>query len=271
MPEKNSTKQSSAKSSPKSARPFIPAEWREWLLADLSGPELSVYLAYWAHANGDDLAWPSLRSLSKTTGYGINALKKARRQLISKGLLIPVEQKREGGQFGRKVFRVYWSSSLRHSTVGHKECHGTAAHSTVAPSTVGHKECQEGSPSEGSPSKGQQAAEVRKVRSKERVSHDGPTDGISGISLTGKTWDRLSVLSLPQKYARFVGLVERNPLEPSEDIVAWGKCLLDLCDEKSIEYPKVFLLRIKDAERSASKGNTGKPKDYRVDEGIYAA
>lgn len=223
-------------------------------MADLSGPELKVYLAYWAHANGDDLAWPSLRSLCKTTGYGINTVKEARRGLIAKGLLIAIKQERKGGRFGKKVFRV--------STMGHKVCPGTAAPSTVAPSavapsTVGHKVCQEGSPAQGSPIKG----------NKERVSHDGPTDG---ISLTGKTWDRLSLLNLPQRYERFVGLVERTPLQPSEDLVAWGRCVFDLCAEQSILYPKVFLLRIKDAERSASKGNSGKPKDYRVDEVLYA-
>lgn len=105
------------------------------------------------------------------------------------------------------------------------------------------------------------------VQDRDKVSHDGPTDG---ISLTGKTWDRLSLLNLPQRYERFVGLVERTPLQPSEDLVAWGRCVLDLCAEQSILYPKVFLLRIKDAERSASKGNSGKPKDYRVDAVLYA-
>jgi len=158
MPEKYSTAQSKVKSRG-ILRPFIPAAWREALLADLSGPELEVLLAYLTHANGDDLAWPSLRSLSKTTGYGINAVKKARRLLTGRGLLAPVEQERKAGQFSRKVFRVYY-------TVDHKERHGTAALSTVAPltvapSNVGHKECQEGSPSEGLPLKG-------KPREKER-------------------------------------------------------------------------------------------------------
>ena len=63
------------------------------------------------------------------------------------GLLTPIEQSREGGQFGRKKFRV--------NAVAPKQDHGTVAPSTVAPSTVAPKQCQEGSPSEGFPIKGE--------------------------------------------------------------------------------------------------------------------
>lgn len=87
------------------------------------------------------LAWPSLRTLAAVTGYGINAVKEARRKLLAIGLIEPVEQERLGGRFGLKRFRAF--------TVARKQAHGTVASSTVARSTVARKQCQEGSPSEG--------------------------------------------------------------------------------------------------------------------------
>src|SRR5215470_16889901 len=134
MPEKNSTAQSSPASRGRSQRPFIPSLWRS-LLPSLKGAPLAVYVAYWSHANEDDLAWPSLRSLSKTTGYGLDAVKKAKRELVASGLLVGVEQGRDGGQFARKVFRA--------CTVVGKPCHGTVVASTVVGSTVVGKPCQE--------------------------------------------------------------------------------------------------------------------------------
>jgi hypothetical protein len=80
----------------------------------------------------------------------------------------------------------------------------------------------------------------------ESVGHDGPTDR---LTLTGKTWKKLKLPFLPIRFQGFVELVEENPL--SGNIVTWGKRILDLCDEQGIEYPKVFLKRIKDSERSA--------------------
>lgn len=125
---------------------FVSAAFREQCLAQLKGAPLSVYLAYQSYANKEGIAWPSLRSLAKFTGYGINAVKRARKALVEMGFLDPIKQDREGGQFGRKKFRV--------NTVPPKQCHGTVAPSTVAPSTVAPKQCQEGSPSEGFPSEG---------------------------------------------------------------------------------------------------------------------
>jgi hypothetical protein len=149
MSSTNSSPQGNSTSRTNARRPFIPAEWRQGLIHDLKGAPLSVYLAYCSHANKQDLAWPSLGALEKSTGYGLNALKEARRKLVEMGLLIPLEQHRKSGQFGQKVFRVAF-------TVGQKECHGTVAPFTVARPTVarpavGHKECQEGSPAQGSP------------------------------------------------------------------------------------------------------------------------
>jgi hypothetical protein len=128
--------------------------FREQYLAQLKGAPLSVYLAYKSYANREGFAWPSLQSLARSTGYGINAVKRAKQILIEMGLLTPIEQSREGGQFGRKKFRV--------NTVALKQDHGTVAPSTVAPSTVAPKQCQEGSPSEGFPIKGNPLDAVRR-------------------------------------------------------------------------------------------------------------
>jgi hypothetical protein len=80
----------------------------------------------------------------------------------------------------------------------------------------------------------------------QKVSHDGRTDG---LTLTGKAWEDLKIKNLPVRFHGFVGLVEANPHGEGEDLVTWGKRILDLCDERQIEYPKVFLKRIKGAER----------------------
>ena len=64
----------------------------------------------------------------------------------------------------------------------------------------------------------------------------------------------MGLFSLPKRFQSFVDLVKENPL--SEDLVTWGKYILDLCAEKGIEYPKVFLKLVKDAERSADDEET---------------
>jgi len=161
---KYSTAQSNRKSRKKcDEQPtvFVSAAFREQCLARLKGAPLSVYLAYCSHANKEGIAWPSLLSLARSTGYGINAVKRAKQTLIEMGLLVPIEQSREGGQFGRKKFRV--------NAVAPKQCHGTVAPSTVAPSTVAPKQCQEGSPSEGFPIEGDPANAVRHPIDAERL------------------------------------------------------------------------------------------------------
>lgn len=81
----------------------------------------------------------------------------------------------------------------------------------------------------------------------QKVSHDGRTDR---LSLTGKTWEELKIKNLPVRFRGFAGVVEANPRSDGEHFVTWGKRILDLSDERQIEYPKVFLKRVKDAERS---------------------
>jgi hypothetical protein len=154
---KNSTEQSSQKSSKKSDDApivFVSSAFREQHLAQLKGAPLSIYMAYKSYANKEGIAWPSLRTLARVTGYGINAVKSGKRVLIEMGLLTPIEQSRKGGQFEHKKFRV--------NTVARKQVHGAVAPSTVAPSTVARKQCQEGSPSEGFPIEGDQLDAVRR-------------------------------------------------------------------------------------------------------------
>jgi len=137
---------------------FVSSAFREQNLAYLKGAPLSVYLAYKSYADKERMiAWPSLKTLSMATGYGINAVKAARRLLLKLGLLTQIEQSREGGRYGWKKFRV--------NTVALKQAHGTVAPSTVAPPTVApctvaRKQCQEGFPSEGFPPKEGNPAEA---------------------------------------------------------------------------------------------------------------
>jgi hypothetical protein len=77
------------------------------------------------------------------------------------------------------------------------------------------------------------------------VSHDR-TDG---LQLTGLTWMELKITRLPVRFESFVELVEENPKDDDEEFVPWAQTILDLCAEREIEYPKVFLKRLKDAER----------------------
>jgi hypothetical protein len=129
---------------------FIPG-WFRKLLPYLKGPALSVYVAYASHANRDDCAYPSVRTLQRVTGLGINAAKYGRALLVGMGLLVPCGQERARGKFGKKVFRVCRTppDELKHLITT------TAALTTVPLQTAirpdaGRKERQKGFPSEGS-------------------------------------------------------------------------------------------------------------------------
>ena len=102
----------------------------------MKGAPLSVFCAYLSHVGKSKLAWPSLKSLAASTGYGVNCIKLARRKLVALGLLVPMEQLRPGGRFGRKNFLVV--------TATPETAHGTVARKTVAPSTAARTQCQEG-------------------------------------------------------------------------------------------------------------------------------
>ena len=64
---------------------FVSSAFREQHLAQLKGAPLSVYLAYKSYANKEGIAWPSLQSLARVTGYGINAVKRAKQILLGDG------------------------------------------------------------------------------------------------------------------------------------------------------------------------------------------
>jgi hypothetical protein len=186
---------------------FVGREYRENLISVLKGAPLSVHLAYQSFANREGLAWPSLRKLVKVSGYGINAVKEARRKLLSLGLLEPVEQEREGGRFGLKRFRVF--------TVARNPSHGTVAPSTVARCTVARKQCQEGSPSEGSPKEGDQVDAVRRRGDAELLR---PDDDL-GSKAKPKTSFEAKPNSVPRGaklQSRISALIKRND-EPFSD------------------------------------------------------
>lgn len=119
---------------------FIPGSFRaSGLLREMKGAALSVYCAYVSRVGKKKVAWPSLKSLAASTGYGVNCIKSARRRLVELELLIPIEQLRPGGRFGRKNFLVV--------TEAPKTAQGTVVRKTVAPRTAARKQDQEGNSS----------------------------------------------------------------------------------------------------------------------------
>lgn len=92
--------------------PFIPA-WLRHRLAELRGGPISVLLAYISHADRQGFAYPSLGTLCRETGYGLQSVKQGRKLLIEAGLIVPRTQERHGGQFGRKIFQLSWQSGKR--------------------------------------------------------------------------------------------------------------------------------------------------------------
>lgn len=150
MPEKYDKVLHYAESSGNLRRPFIPA-WVREILPKLKGAPLAVLISYWSHANKEGLAWPSIGTLVRETGYGRNTAKEARKILVTLGLLIPAEQRRTTvGRYERKPFYTHTAAQkVDHGTVAQS----TVAHFTGARSTVAQKVGQEGSQSEGSPNK----------------------------------------------------------------------------------------------------------------------
>jgi len=52
------------------------------------------------------------------------------------------------------------------------------------------------------------------------------------------------------KFKSFVESVAENPPGESENLASWGQRILDLCAERPIEYPKIFLKRFKKCKRN---------------------
>lgn len=99
--------------------------------------------------------------------------------------------------------------------------------------------------------------ELRKESKEERkVSHDGPTDS---LSLTGRVWEELKIPSLPVRFKGFVELVVENLPGEDENLIPWYQRILDLCAERSIEYPRVFFKRFKDCERNRKSARAPNP------------
>lgn len=263
---KNFTGQSNPSSREKSKpafRLFVPANFRTELLARLKGAPLSVYLAYLSHSDKAGMAWPSLDSLATSTGYGVKVVKRAKHVLVQMGLLVPTDQARPDGRFGRKRFRIA-------TTVGSKGDHGTevskSTHGTVGsfcPSTVGSKSTQEGLPSEGTPVKAaaRGAAAVKPV----------------GVFADSKAWEAIG-LNRPMGPRGFRVLWQRAYAAAVDGdlAAAMGSCA-DAWEAGRGTVPGPFfaaLDRIRKAsrvDRSVSAEPEAKPQDqdYEVSEEIY--
>ena len=58
------------------------------------------------YANWEKRAWPSLKTLRRITGLGINRLKSARAELVKRGYLKRVQGREQRGRFGSTVYEV---------------------------------------------------------------------------------------------------------------------------------------------------------------------
>jgi hypothetical protein len=149
MTEKHSTLQSGEQSTRKPPHPCIPA-WVREILPKLKGAPVAVLVAYWSRANKDGFAWPSIETLSRDTGYGELAVKRAKKVLIGIGLLVPVQQHRDtDGRYKKKVFRVCTEVSKASHGTGVCFSYPTAGY--FSHPTVVSKAYQEGVPYEGYP------------------------------------------------------------------------------------------------------------------------
>ncbi len=78
-------------------------------LHELRGVELHVWLAYFLHSNRDRIAWPSLETLKKETGYHEDIVSGARNRLRRKGWLSKVSEnqpRQKGGRFAAPRMEV---------------------------------------------------------------------------------------------------------------------------------------------------------------------
>ena len=141
---KHSTGQSKEESREKPLRPFVPA-WVRNILPNLKGVRLAVLIAYWSRANKDGLAWPSIQTLARDTGYGELAVKRGRKALVEMGFLLPVEQYRDtNGRWKKKVFRV--CTMVSKASYGTAGCFSSSTAGFFSHSTAVSKESQEGIP-----------------------------------------------------------------------------------------------------------------------------
>lgn len=102
---------------------FVPA-WIRPHLPQLKGGPLSVLVCYASHADRNGIAFPSLMTLRRETGYGHGSVKRARKLLARVGLLKPLRQARSSsGQWGRKCYIMGWSCAQTNSADRGSRCH----------------------------------------------------------------------------------------------------------------------------------------------------
>lgn len=93
---------------PKTTGKLLPFDFRERLF-ELTGAELSIWLAYWLHSNPQDIAWPSRSTLQKETWRNEDVITQVRARLVARGWLIRVDNKqprKPGNRFAAPAYRV---------------------------------------------------------------------------------------------------------------------------------------------------------------------
>lgn len=218
--------------------------------------------AYWQ--DGPKRCWveASFDDMERANGWSLKVLRGAIEELEAKPY-IAVDRAANQHELTRIKILKYdcEESESAPSLQGSSSDVGTSLAPSLAPSLQGSSEGRS-KPAEHQNLKGLHAPKkVKKLRSKEKVSHDGLTDR---IPLHGGAWasSELNLTSLPKKFRAFIDLVEENePIDEQERFADWGQTILDLCGRRGIRYPKVFLRRIKDAERNASGSADGAESD----------
>lgn len=218
--------------------------------------------AYWQDGPKRGAVEASFEDMARANGWSLKVLRGAIEELEAKPY---VEVDRAANQHELTRIKILKydreESESAPSLQGSSSEVGTSLAPSLAPSLQGSSEGRS-KPAEPQNLNGLHAPKkVKKLRSKEKVSHDGLTDG---LSLHGGIWasSELNLTSLPKKFRGFVDLVEENePIDAQEIFADWGQTILDLCGRRGIRYPKVFLRRVKDAERKASGGVFGAEPD----------
>ncbi len=94
--------------SEKATGKLLPFDFRDRLF-ELTGAELSVWLAYFLHSNLEDIAWPGRVKLQEETWRNEDVITQVRARLVARGWLIPVGNKqprKPGNRFAAPAYKV---------------------------------------------------------------------------------------------------------------------------------------------------------------------
>jgi len=94
------------KEKPRAATGWIPVQ-RDFLRrTDLSAKARFLGAVLATYAGADGIAYPSVKTLMELTGWGINAVKLARSELVKARMIQRVQEHIDGGRFGSIRWRV---------------------------------------------------------------------------------------------------------------------------------------------------------------------